>query len=139
VPDAISVRPNWDEYFLGIAKAVSARADCRRRKVGAVVVDVEKRIASTGYNGAYPSGPSCLAGDCPRAFSAVVPGSSYDTGPGVCHAVHGELNAILFADRERLRGATLYITDKPCDGCAKHIRSTTIARVVWPEGEYNNG
>ena len=132
-------RPEWEEYFLGIAKAVAARADCRRRQVGAVVVDVEKRIASTGYNGSYPGGPSCLAGDCPRAFSTVVPGSSYDTGPGTCHAVHGELNAILFADRERLRGATLYITDEPCNGCAKHIRSTPISRVVWPEGSYDNG
>lgn len=141
MPDAkpVEIRIDWDDYFLLIAAAVSKRADCSRRKVGAVVVDVEKRIASTGYNGAYPGGPSCLAGECPRAFSSVVPGSSYDTGPGACHAVHGEMNAILFADRERLRGATLYITDKPCDGCAKHIRSTPIARVVWPEGEYENG
>lgn len=141
MPDAkpVEIRIDWDEYFLLIAKAVSARADCRRRKVGAVVVDVEKRIASTGYNGANPGGPSCLAGDCPRAFSTVVPGSSYDTGPGVCHAIHGEMNAILFADRERLRGATLYITDEPCHGCAKHIRSTPISRVVWPEGSYENG
>lgn len=139
MPDANFARPDWDEYFLGIAEAVSARADCRRRKVGAVIVDVEKRIVSTGYNGAYPGGPSCLAGDCPRAFSTVVSGSSYDTGPGVCHAVHGEMNAILFADRERLRGATLYITDEPCDGCRKQIRSTPIHKVVWPEGSYDNG
>jgi dCMP deaminase len=152
------VRPDWDTYFLHIANAVAIRADCSRRKVGAVVIDREHRVVSTGYNGAYPGGPSCLNGECPRGrhylpydspgycmcgeewpcIEAVPAGSSYDTGPGACVAVHAELNAILFADRERLRGATLYITDKPCDACAKHIRSTPIHRVVWPEGEYIN-
>lgn len=163
-------RPAWDEYFLGIATAVSKRADCSRRSVGAVVVDIERRIVSTGYNGSFPGGPSCLKGQCPRGkhflirkiarytyetgadytvhcvcggdwpcTNSVEPGSSYDTGPGACVAVHAELNAILFADRNRLTNAVLYITDKPCDGCAKHIRSTHIARVVWPGGEYDNG
>lgn len=138
MPDATFVRPDWDEYFLGIAKAVAARADCRRRQVGAVIVDVEKRIASTGYNGTYPGNPGCLSGNCPRAFSTVVSGSNYDSGAGICHAVHGEMNAILFSDRERLRGATLYITDEPCYSCRKHIRSTPIRWVVWPEGRYDN-
>lgn len=173
----VETRIGWDQYFLLIASAVSKRADCSRRQVGAVVVDTEKRIAATGYNGSYPGGPSCLKGDCPRGRHypvesarnrwdatglgtgqwstyivqecacrelwpcphAVAPGSSYDTGLGACVAIHAEMNAILFADRERLKGATLYITDEPCEGCAKHIRSTPIKRVVWPEGEYENG
>lgn len=137
--DVKHARPSWDEYGLALAQTVSNRADCSRRQVGAVILDTEHRVVSTGYNGSYPGGPSCFAGECPRALSDVAPGSSYDTGPGTCVAIHGEMNAILFADRERLRGATLYITDEPCDGCRKHIQSTPIFKVVWPGGKYYNG
>jgi dCMP deaminase len=71
---------------------------------------------------------------CPDAAE---PGSSYDTGPGACVAVHAEINALLqVSDRSRLVGSTMYITDAPCDGCLKIIKNTAIARIVWPEGEY---
>lgn len=61
-------RPSWEVYFLGIADAVAVRADCTRRRVGAVVVDqTTKHIISTGYNGAAPGEPGCLSdGACPR-------------------------------------------------------------------------
>src|SRR5690606_13137912 len=52
-------RPSWDEYFLEIAEAVSARADCSRRKVGAVIVSSDRRIVGTGYNGAPAGQPGC--------------------------------------------------------------------------------
>lgn len=126
-------RPSFDEYFLGIAEAVSRRADCSRRQVGAVVVDKEHRIVSTGYNGSPPGGPSCLGGECPRATSNVDPGSSYDTGPGMCVAVHAEMNALLYAGRDRTNGSTLYVTDAPCDGCRKPIEAAGIVKVVWPQ------
>lgn len=126
-----SVRPDWDEYFLGIAIAVSARADCSRRKVGAVVVR-DHRIVATGYNGAPPGGKSCLQGDCPRANSGVDPGSGYDTGPGACIAVHAEANAALYAGRDGCLGSTLYISCQPCDGCARLVEASGIARVVYP-------
>ncbi len=43
-------RPDWDEYFMEIAKVVAARSNCSRRHVAAVIVK-DKRIISTGYNG----------------------------------------------------------------------------------------
>lgn len=125
-------RPNWDEYFIGIASAVAGRADCVRRKVGAVVVN-NRRVRSTGYNGAPSGAPGCET--CPRRRSTVAPGSSYDTGAGTCVAVHAEANALLYADRADLIGATLYLTTDPCDGCMKLIRATGIVRIVWPEGD----
>lgn len=127
-------RPNWDEYFIGIASAAARRADCVRRKVGAVVVN-DRRIRSTGYNGAPSGAQGCET--CPRRRSTVAPGSSYDTGAGTCVAIHAEANALLYADREDLIGATLYLTTDPCDGCMKLIRATGIVRIVWPEGEIN--
>ncbi|MGC8842362.1 MAG: deoxycytidylate deaminase, partial [bacterium] len=44
-------RPPWDEYFMQIARVVATRSTCLRRQVGAVLVK-EKRILTTGYNGA---------------------------------------------------------------------------------------
>lgn len=131
VTDAVS-RPDWDEYFLGIAKAVAARADCSRRQVGALIVDTDHRIVSTGYNGSPPGGKSCLAGECPRAQSDVLPGSSYDTGAGSCVANHAEGNALIWGDPQRFKGATLYCTDEPCEGCSRLIAGVGIERVVTP-------
>lgn len=126
-------RPDWDTYFLGIAEAASARSDCIRRQVGAVVVQ-DRRVRGTGYNGSPAGEPGCES--CPRRTSTVPPGASYDTGPGACVAVHAEANALLHTDRADLIGATLYLTDPPCDGCTKLIAGAGIKRVVSPTGEH---
>lgn len=163
-------RPDWDAWALGVAYAIgpgpTGRADCTRRKVGAVIIEpVRHRIIGAGYNGAEPGGPSCLKGECPRGrhyqtslgtlpdggpwlssvcacgnpwpcADAVPPGSSYDTGPGTCIASHAEQNALAdVTSPERLRGATMYVTEEPCAGCVRQIRNTTeIAAIVWPHG-----
>lgn len=77
----------------------------------------------------------CACGETwPCAFS-VAPGSSYDTGPGTCIAVHAEMNALLdVSDRSRLVGATMYITEQPCAGCLKILKNTEIKTFVWPGG-----
>jgi dCMP deaminase len=126
----MTTRPNWAEYFLDIAKAVSARADCTRRQVGCVIVDEDHRILATGYNGSYPGGPSCLMGACPRGRK------TYQEQPGLvgsyddCVATHAEANALLFA-RASCKGATVYLTDPPCKGCQKLLRSAGVNMVIW--------
>lgn len=121
-------RPGWDDYFLAVAGTVSTRADCTRRQVGCVIVDVEHRVLSTGYNGSAPGGPSCLAGECPRgllSYAQLPANGSYDN----CHAVHAEANALLFA-RASCRGATVYLTDQPCPTCRRLLAAAGIARIV---------
>lgn len=129
-------RPSWEEYYLGIAQAVSVRADCTRRKVGAIIVK-NQRIISTGYNGAPSGKPGCLTtGACPRGrmtMTDIPPGSSYDTGSGACIAVHAEQNAILRAGLECI-DAVMYVTDKPCDGCSRLIEGSGIVHVIFPGG-----
>jgi dCMP deaminase len=156
-------RPDWDEYFLTITAAVAGRADCTRRRVGAIIV-VDRRIVACGYNGAPAGQPGCLEGACPRGQhyyagktiqvphgsvrtpdgwcacgnawpcpKAVEPGSSYDTGPGACVAIHAEMNCLLFAGAHS-RAADLYITDEPCDGCRKHAVAAGITRIITPLG-----
>lgn len=127
-------RPSWDDWGLLMAQTVALRADCRRRKVGAVLLTDDHRVAATGYNGAAPGRPGCLSGACPRGLSDVLPGSSYDTGPGTCIAIHAEENALLQASRWSMVGCTLYVTDEPCMGCWRMISGTPVRRVVWPGG-----
>lgn len=157
-------RPDWDTYFLGIAEAVAQRADCTRRLVGAVIVDSDHRIVSTGYNGAPVHAPGCLSsGACPRGLhypiivdgsinplhaeryrcacgnswpcpDSAPPGGSYDTGAGSCVAVHAEANALLYGDWARYRGSVIYITDAPCDGCKRLIAGAGITRTVYAGG-----
>lgn len=128
-------RPDWDVYFLGIAEVVAARADCTRRRFGAVLVK-DHRIVASGYNGAPAGDPGCLEGACPRGRMSddeVAPGSSYDTGPGSCIAVHAEANALLYADRADARGSTLYLWGSqeypPCEGCHRLLRAAGV--VAW--------
>ena len=124
-------RPSWDEYFLTIAAAVSRRADCTRRKVGAVIVGPDHRIIECGYNGSEPGKPGCLTdGACPRGRGETLITGDYD----MCVAIHAEMNALLRAG-VRAQGATLYCTDWPCRGCMKHIRAAGIARVITPVEE----
>lgn len=134
--DLIESRPSWDNYFLEIARAVALRADCSRRRIGALVVDQNHRIVSTGYNGPPAGDRGCLtANACPRGRSTVPAGSSYDTGEGACIAIHAEQNALLYAGQKGCKDNTLYITDRPCDGCWRFIRASGVSRTVWPGGE----
>jgi len=114
-------RPTWDQYFDVIAKAVSTRATCPRASVGAVLVDKDNRIVSSGYNGAPPSSPSCFDTACRMENSH-------------CQtATHAEVNAVVFGDRERVRGSRLYLYSSrgdisPCNECQKVL---TAAGVSW--------
>lgn len=126
----MSSRPTWDDYYLNIAKAVSARGDCVRAQHGAVVVK-DHKIVSTGYNGT-PAGDerSCgSTGQCPRALDQTAQHAKgeYD----LCWSTHAEANALLRASWGDLLGATLYITGQPCPGCSKLIASAGIERVVY--------
>jgi dCMP deaminase len=134
-PGSECPRPDWDDYFLVVARAVSSRADCTRARYGAVIVDVDRRVVSTGYNGSPPGGPSCLAGDCPRGRFTREEVSSYQSGNQDftdCVALHAEQNAIAWADRSRTKGGTIYIAGggPPCDMCVKLILAAGIERVV---------
>ncbi len=132
-------RPGFDDYFLGIASAVAARADCTRRCVGAVLVK-DHRIVATGYNGAPAGDEGCLRGACPRgllSYEELKEHSDYEQGPGRCISIHAEINAILYSSLEDRRGAVLYITCPPCPACLKTIRGSGVVRAHWPEGGWD--
>ncbi len=134
-------RPGWDEYFITIAKAVSARATCFRRRYGAVVTK-DNVIVSTGYNGAPAGMRDCLEeGVCTRTELQIPHGERYE----LCHSVHAEANAIIRASADELRGATIYISgadtgsgeclSEPCMMCKRMILNAGIAKVVHSDGK----
>lgn len=127
-----SGRQSWDEYFLGLATQAATRANCSRRRVGAVIVR-NRRVRSTGYNGPPSGYGHCDAGFCPRASSDSPTSVDYQN----CVAIHAEANALLFADVDDRAGASLYCTDAPCFGCAKLIANSGIAEVVAGGGRYD--
>lgn len=123
-------RPHWHPYFLGIAQAVAVRSDCRRSQVGAVIVDTNYRIVSTGYVGTAPGEAGCLSGTCPRGLrttAEVPPGSAYDD----CISFHAEINALLYSDRTRHQGGTIYVTREPCHWCYKAIKAAGLSAAVF--------
>ncbi len=124
-------RPSWDEYFMKIAQVVATRATCVRRKVGAVLVR-ERRILTTGYNGA-PSGlPHCEDIGCLRDELNVPSGERHE----LCRGLHAEMNALLQAAIHgvRVEGATLYCTSSPCSVCAKMLINVGVKRVYTGGG-----
>ncbi|MDD3150043.1 MAG: dCMP deaminase family protein [Candidatus Gastranaerophilales bacterium] len=125
---------NWTEYFLEIAKTASKRSNCIRAQVGAVIVDNENKIKSTGYNGT-PSGViSCLEkGSCYRLENNIESGTRYET----CRSIHAEQNAIIQAGEERCRGAKMYLYghDFICILCKRFIIQAGITEVYLKKNE----
>lgn len=131
-------RPDWDEYFLNIAREVGKRATCLRRRYGAIIVK-DKIIVSTGYNGAPRGETNCIdSGICERERLHVPKGERYE----LCVAVHAEQNAIINGNPEEMNGATIYIagvncadgsnaSGEPCLLCRRMIVNARIAKVVY--------
>lgn len=124
-------RPSWQEYFADIALLVSSRSTCLRRKVGAAIVR-NKRLLTTGYNGA-PSGTShCLDVGCLRDQMGIPSGQRHE----LCRGLHAEQNAIIQAATHgvSIEGADLYCTNLPCIICTKMIINAGIKRVFYLDG-----
>jgi dCMP deaminase len=114
-----------------IAGIVAKRSTCLRRHVGALIVR-DKRILSTGYNGA-PSGLAhCADLGCVREERKVASGERHE----LCRGLHAEQNAIIQAAFHgvSIRGAVLYSTHLPCSICVKMIINAGIREVRYLEG-----
>lgn len=131
------MRPEWDDYFVEIAKVVSSRSTCLRRRYGAVIVK-DRVIISTGYNGSPRGIKNCIdLNKCIRQEQNIPSGERYE----LCEAVHAEQNAIINGPPERMKGAIIYIagfeeddsfaSGRPCKLCDRMIRNSQISEVVY--------
>lgn len=124
-------------YYLDLAEMVSQRSTCLRRHYGAVIVNNDE-VISTGYVGAPRGRKNCTdIGRCIREELKVPRGERYE----LCRSVHAEANAIISASRERMIGASLYLTGKDartgkyiensnsCSMCKRTIINAGISKV----------
>lgn len=125
-------RPSWTEYFMKIAGVVAERSTCLRRKVGAILVR-EKRILTTGYNGAPRGMKHCSETGCLRAEMNIPSGRRHE----ICRGLHAEQNAIIQAAVHGINidQSTIYITCQPCSLCAKMLINAGIKEIIF-EGDY---
>lgn len=123
-------RPVWDEYFINIAKVVSSRGNCIKRKIGAVIVK-DRRVISTGYNGTPRGVKNCYEGGCPRCNSFSESGKNLES----CFCAHAEENAIVQAAYHgvSVKDGVMYTTYSPCLYCSRMIINAGIAEVVYNE------
>ena len=132
-------RPEKDQYYLDIARVVSARSTCTKVLMGAIIVR-EDQIIAAGYVGAPRHTRSSIEhGFCLRKKLNIPSGQQYE----LCRSVHAEQNAIINAARAgvSLLGGDIYIygesreTDQvvnafPCFICKKMLINCELNRVV---------
>lgn len=130
-------RPPKDDYFLGIAGAVSQRSTCLRRKFGAILVTKEGVICGAGYAGSAVGVVNCDSyGHCLRDLKDKPQYSDYSD----CISVHSEENCVINSNRDDRIGATMYVVgfdsegrlapSYPCQRCKRIIINSRISRVV---------
>lgn len=127
-------RKDWDTYFMDIAYMASTRSQCKRRKVGAVLVQ-GKKLLGTAYNGA-PSGVP----DCSEAGCMIVEEYELNVADGkeemvkkqrCVRTIHAEQNLLLFTDRSDREGSVVYVTDQPCWTCANMLANSGVVEIVY--------
>ena len=109
----------WDRRFMELAALIASWSKDPSTKTGAVIVDPDRRIVGTGYNG-FAKGVD----DREDRYN--------DRDTKYKMVVHCERNAMLFAQRS-LKGCTLYTWPfMSCAPCAAMVIQAGITRCVAP-------
>jgi dCMP deaminase len=110
--------PTWGEYFLSLAHKATERSKDPNTNVGAVIVNDDRCVISTGYNG-FAHGVKDTHERWQRPLK-------YD------FVVHAEANAIGQAAKmgSKTNGCDIYVTHFPCKDCAKLIITAGIKRII---------
>ena len=100
---SMDTRPDWDHYFMEIARVVSKRSTCLRRSVGAVIVK-NRQIVATGYNGTPSRLEHCAVTGCLREQLKVPSGKMHE----LCRGIHAEQKILINAGIKRIVYANPY-------------------------------
>lgn len=116
----------WDKRFINLAREISTWSKDPSTKIGAVIVNDDRRILATGYNG-FPRGIS----DNDWRYQ--------DREEKYKYVVHAEMNAIYNATFNgiSLNDSTLYVWGLPvCSECAKGVIQVGIKKIVMPKLDF---
>ena len=119
---------SWDQYFMGMAHLSAKRSKDPNTRVGACIVNPQKRVVGLGYNG-FPYG--CEDEEFPWQRDGEFLETKYP------YVVHAELNAILNSIQD-LHGCTLYVSLFPCNECAKAIIQSGLKAVIYRDDLYKD-
>jgi deoxycytidylate deaminase len=112
------MRPNWTDYFLGIAKIVSCRSHDIHTQHGCVITDQYHRILGVGYNG-FPKGMN----------DDILPTSRPEKYKWMIHAERNALsNCVIRPDN-----GIAYVTGQSCNQCIMSLWQEGIVRVVMAD------
>jgi dCMP deaminase len=112
--------PKWDQRFLELSRHISGWSKDPSTKVGAIIVDDQRRVVSMGYNGL----PQGVEDTVERLENRNI---KYKI------TIHAEKNALAFAKTD-LKGMTIYTWPlMPCAACASSIIQSGIKRIVSPK------
>jgi len=129
-------RPEWDEYFMAIAKVISTRSTCSSRPVGCVIVK-DNRILVAGYNGAPPGEAHCTDHFANGQFYCARRAQNIPDHlkRQVCPSIHAEENALNLAAKLGLSpilvGSSIYTTLAPCNRCIYNLKTNGITKVYY--------
>ena len=129
-------RPTRDQWAMSIAELTSQRTTCKRRAVGAVLLNERGHLIATGYNGVAAGMPHCNErvvnlqgiGTYPRACAGAEAPSG--TQLDACGAIHAEQNALLQC-KNIYEIATCYVTTAPCVTCTKLLMNTSCKEITF--------
>ena len=112
----------WQKRFFDMAYLVASWSKDPSSQIGAVIVDSQNRVISTGFNG-LPVGVN----DTKERLN--------DRATKYKMILHAEENAIMFA-KQNLNGCSIYVTKMPpCAHCAALIIQSGIKFVYVPDAE----
>lgn len=114
------INSTWDKRFMKLAREISTWSKDPSTRVGAVIVNDERRILAAGYNG-FPRGIA----DTEERLN--------DREQKYPRIVHGEMNALMNAlySGVSVKDATIYVWGLPiCSECTKLVIQSGIRRVV---------
>ena len=116
--------------YLDLARKQAASSNCVRRQVGAVIVRDRATIV-VASNGTPDGYTPCNRGGCERCQSDTISGEDYDS----CICIHAEQRAIAMAAGmgASVKGATMYVTLRPCIPCLNLCLHAGILDVVYDE------
>jgi dCMP deaminase len=112
------MRPSWNNYFLGLAKAVSKRSHDIHTQHGCIITDRHNRILGVGYNG-FPRGLD----------DTQLPTSRPEKYPWMIHAERNALsNCVVRPDN-----GIAYVTGQSCNDCIMALWQEGVTKVVMSD------